>query len=233
MKRESDLDYQIDRRFRETAATTVPASSEAEQSVLLYWFLSAVLALLFLPDWLGQWNVGATWNNPWLIAWLIGTFVLGQCFYLAVARADGRPLRIGPAALFVFGNGICETFAFALVFKAGAFIGGSLFGLFWPQTAHGAGFVGGLLAFILYGGLIHALFWLHMLPPHLDDAPRSRILRKIRPLAEIALVIGWSLCFWLYQDIWTVVFFHLLVDLVLVLLVRPPLFSSRPSENGS
>ncbi|NJM05079.1 hypothetical protein HC891_00865 [Candidatus Gracilibacteria bacterium] len=202
-------------------------SSEAEQSILVYWFLSAALAFLFLGDWIGQWNISATWSNSWLVAWLIATFAIGQFFYLAVAHSDGRSLYFWPAALFVIGNGIFETFAFALVYKAGALIGSSLMHLFWPQAANIAGFSGGLLSFIIYGGLIHALFWLHLLPPHLDDAPRSRVLRKVRPLAEIALVIGWSLCFWLYQDIWTVIFFHLLVDIGLVLLVRPPLFTVR------
>jgi hypothetical protein len=226
--RGSDVNYQADGRARSTPGVVESAVSPgAEQAVLLYWFLASVLALLFLGDWLTQWNVANTWSNPWLVAYLIGTFVLGQLFYLAVARSDQRPLRFWPAALFVFGNGICETFAFALVYKAGAFIASSIVGLFWPDLFSAAAFIGGLVAFILYGGVIHAWFWLHILPPHLDDAPRSRILRKVRPLAEIALVIGWSLCFWLYQDIWTIVFFHLLVDLGLVLLVRPPLFTGR------
>jgi hypothetical protein len=86
------------------------------------------------------------------------------------------------------------------------------------------GFGLGLVFFIIYGGLIHAIFWLPVLPPHLDDAPFSRRIRKLRPLNEIMLVIGWSLCLWLYNDIWTMVFFHVLVDLGLMLRVRPPLF---------
>jgi hypothetical protein len=41
---------------------------------------------------------------------------------------------------------------------------------------------------------------------------------------EIALVLGWCLCLWLSDDIWTVVFFHMLVDLGLMVRVRPNLF---------
>jgi hypothetical protein len=37
-------------------------------------------------------------------------------------------------------------------------------------------------------------------------------------------VLGWSLCFWLYHDIWTVVAFHILVDFGLMLRVRPVIF---------
>jgi len=40
-------------------------------------------------------------------------------------------------------------------------------------------------------------------------------------------VIGWSLCFWLTRDLWTVVFFHILVDIGLMLKVRPPIFGAR------
>ncbi len=218
------MDVQFNSSLSQSLSTTRKGLSRLEWAVLSYWAISTVLAVLFLHDWLLQWNVAATLDRPWLLLLLVVTWAIGQVLYGAVARHDGRPIRWGPSWLFAVGNGICETFAFALVYRLGEVLGSGLFSLFAPQSASVAGFVGGVILFIIYGGLIHALFWLRLLPPHLDDAPRSRMIRKFRPLAEIGLVLGWSLCFWLTRDIWTVVFFHILVDLMLMILVRPTLF---------
>jgi hypothetical protein len=198
----------------------------ADRSVLTYWAITLILSVLFLPDWISSWNVSATWSKPWLIILLIVTWGFGQILYRAVAIHGGRPIQWGSAALFAIGNGIIETFAFALVYRFGEVAGSSLVGMFAPVNAHLAGFIGGVLFFIIYGGLIHALFWLKILPRHLNDTPRARLIRKWRPVAEIGLVLGWSLCFWLTRDIWTVVFFHILVDFMLMILVRPPMFTA-------
>lgn len=198
-----------------------------ERSIIAYWVIAALLGALFLGDWLTQWNVPATLAQPWLVALLVVTWLAGTLCYAAVARHDNRPLHWATTLVFIIGNGICETLAFALVYRLGETIGSGLMGLIVPAWTSAAGFGGGILLFIAYGGLIHVVFWLNALPPHLDDSPRSRLIRKWRPLTELGLVLGWSLCFWLTRDIWTVVFFHILVDLGLMLLVRPQLFWAR------
>jgi chlorophyllide a hydrolase len=201
-------------------------SRSAGQLTLIYWGISTLLGLIFLRDWLTSWNVPATFANPGLVALLIVSLLCGQGLYYAVARHDGRPIRWGPTWLFAIGNGICETLAFALVYRLGEVIGNSITNTFAPSLDM-LGFTIGLSLFIIYGGLIHALFWLRILPPHLDNSPRARRIRKIRPVGEILLVLGWSLCLWLNQDIWTMVFFHIIVDFGLMLLVRPPIFSAE------
>ncbi|NJP06116.1 MAG: hypothetical protein HC837_11100 [Chloroflexaceae bacterium] len=198
---------------------------QLEQLVLLYWALSAILGGVFLYDWITAWNVGATLGNPWLVASLVSTWLLSQIVYMLVARHDDRPFRWKPTVLFALGNGICETFAFALVYRLGSVIGVTLMSLFLVQFADITGFLVGSLFFVIYGGLIHGLFWIKLLPPHFDDSPQSRRLRRFRPLIETALVLSWTLCFWLYNDIWTVAGFHILVDFVLMFRVRPPLFA--------
>lgn len=195
-----------------------------ERAILIYWAVSLVLGALALRHWLGAWNLPATLSQGGFLAYLIASFALSQVLYVLVARHDDRPVRTMPTLIFALGNGLFETFAFAFVFWLGALIGSSTVGLFAPAAASAAGFGLGLVFFMIYGGLIHALFWLRLLPPHLDDSPRSRSIRKFRPIAEIALVLGWSACLWLYQDIWTVVFFHVLVDIGLMLRVRPIVF---------
>ena len=196
-----------------------------ERSILLYWVLSIAFGLLLVGDWLTSWNVGRTLGQPGLLTFLLFTFALSQVLYILVARHDGRPFAADATLIFAIGNGICETLAFASVFRLGINIGSTLVGLFAPTAASVSGFILGLIFFSIYGGLIHGLFWLRVLPPHLDNAPRSRAIRKIRPLAEVGLVLGWSLCMWLNNDIWTVVILHVLVDIGLMLRVRPRIFA--------
>ncbi len=195
-----------------------------ERAILIYWGISLLLGLGPLWHWISAWNVGATLAQPWLVVYLAATFALSQILYVLVARHDDRPILPLPTVIFSIGNGIFETFAFAFVYWLGALIGSSVVGLFAPGFASVAGFGLGLVFFMIYGGLIHGMFWLKLLPPHFDDSPRSVAIRKFRPLAEVLLVFGWGLCLWLYNDIWTVVLVHTLVDVGLMLRVRPILF---------
>ena len=219
------MDVQFDRALG-AGRTSESFAQRATRATLWYWGISLLFGIPLLWDWLGAWNVAATWANPWLVAYLIVTFAIGQGLYFLVARHDGRPFQLGPTVIFGIGNGILETLAFAVTYRVGEIIGSTLVGWFAPAWASGAGFALGVVLFVIYGGLIHGLFWLKILPPHLDDAPRSRQIRKFRPAAEIALVLGWSICLWVTRDIWTVIFFHTLVDIGLMLRVRPPLFQN-------
>jgi hypothetical protein len=225
---ESPVDAKLDKPM---AAGVVSAPTvRAEGPILWYWLVATIAGTIFLWDWVSVWNVPATLRMPWLLLYLILSFALSQVLYALVARHGGRPFRWDTTAIFAVGNGIAETFAFALVYRLGEVVGSSLVGLFAPGYAAIAGFIVGVALFIIYGGLIHALFWLRFLPPHLDDSPRSKAIRKSRPIAEVGLVLGWSLCFWLTRDIWTVVFFHILVDIGLMIKVRPTLFGRRQPD---
>jgi chlorophyllide a hydrolase len=207
-------------------AHSVPADTRSiDRPMLIYWALATLIGTPLLWDLLTVWNLPRTLSQPGMLLLLSATFVFSQLMYAAVARHSGRPIRFWPTLLFAVGNGIAETLAFAAVFRVGMWLGAALVGLVVPAWAAAAGFAVGVAAFVLYGGLIHALFWLPLLPPHLDDSPRSLRIRQLRPLAEIGLVLGWSLCFWLFHDIWTVVVVHVFVDLGLMLLVRPQVFS--------
>lgn len=226
------MDVQFDQSLSGASIVNVRAQPHnTTQPVLIYWGLSVALGLFFLWDWLYSWHVPQTFANPGLVILLVASLLISQGMYLMVARHGGRPIRWMPTVIFAIGNGICETLAFALIYRLGATIGGGLTALLFPSIASGVALTIGLVFFSIYGGLIHALFWLRVLPPHLDDAPLARRIRKIRPIGEIALVVGWSLCLWLYQDIWTMAVFHICVDLCLMLLVRPLLFvGDQPVE---
>lgn len=198
-----------------------------ERQMLMYWGISVVLGFIFIQDWILSWNIGATLARPWLVLHLVISWSISQSVYIIVARHGNRSIHWGPTLIFSLCNGICETFAFALVYGAGEVIGRTVANAFAPSLASIAGFALGIGFFIIYGGLIHGLFWIKLLPPHFDNSPLSRSLRNIRPFIEIGLVSGWSMCFWITRDIWTVVFFHILVDFILMLRVRPTIFTEE------
>lgn len=228
------MDVQLENPFTTRGASTAPPTTRhAGRLIIIYWVIATLVGVPLLYDWLLAWNVPATLSQPWLVVYLLLTFVLSQVLYIVVARHDGRPIHWGALVFFSLGNGLAETFAFAAIYRLGEIAGSAIVGSFAPAGASLAGFILGIIFFTIYGGLIHGLFWLRILPPHLDDSPRSRAIRKFRPLAEIALVLGWSLCFWLFRDIWTVIFLHILVDIGLMVLVRPPIFgaSDRPAAH--
>lgn len=221
------MDVQLDKKLATTTTKTAWWTTQsAERLIVGYWLVASVIGIPLLWDWLTAWNVGATLARPWLVGYLILSFILSQVLYLLVARHGGRPIHWGALAIFALGNGLAETFAFAAIYRVGEWLGTSVTGLFAPMQANLIGLIIGLIFFSIYGGLIHAMFWMKVLPPHLDDSPRSQAIRKGRPIAEIALVLSWSLCFWLTRDIWTVIFFHTLVDVGLMLLVRPAIFGA-------
>ncbi len=221
------MDVQLEEGSRSAVAQSHPTPWHTpERLIIVYWSASLIIGVPLLFDLLTSWNVSATLAQPWLVVCLLATFAFSQILYVVVARHDDRPLRWGSTLIFALGNGFFETLAFAIVFRLGALLGVGLANLIAPSASDTVGFIAGLIAFILYGGLIHGLFWLRILPPHLDDAPFSRRVRRLRPIAEVALVVGWSICFWYMADIWTIVFLHVLVDIGLMLRVRPKIFPS-------
>lgn len=221
------MDVQLEKPLASTGTSTALAPRNAGRLIVLYWLIATLIGVPFLYDWIVAWNVPATLAQPWLVVYLLLSFVLSQVLYVLVARHGGRPIHWGALGVFAIGNGIAETLAFAVVYRLGELAGVGIVGSFAPGSAALAGFIIGVIFFTIYGGLIHGLFWLRLLPPHLDDSQRARTIRKFRPLAEVALVLGWSLCFWLFRDIWTVIFLHTLVDVGLMILVRPPIFGAE------
>lgn len=221
----------VDFRARLREAFSGEGTKSVELPILIYWAVCAVLGIAFLKDWLVSWNVGETLARPWLVVYLIITLIISQVIYFVVACDDGRSIHWNSTIIFTIGNGIFEVFAFAVVYRLGEVVGSAVVGAFAPGAASVAGFILGVILFIMYGGLIHGLFWIKLLPPHFKSTPMVLAIRKYRPLAEVFLVTGWSLCFWLGQDIWTVVIIHIVLDLCMMLRIRPVLFGDpSPSK---
>jgi hypothetical protein len=135
---------------------------------------------------------------------------------------EGRPFNLLSTNIFSLGNGVFETIAFALVYRFGEGLGGKM--PLSPKTAMRVGLVFGIVLLTLYNGMIHAFFWIELLPDHFHTTPIAEMVRGFHIPALAVMLVGWCLCFWLTRDVWTVVFFHILVDVVLMVQVRPELF---------
>ncbi len=202
------------------------ASWKREGAIALYWLLAFGLAVGFrLPE-LSGCRVPQTLASIWCPALLIATLAFSQWLYSQVAISEDRPFNWIGTPIFVIGNAIGETLAFLVVFSAGAWVGKVLgnalgvTGLPFDLLKFGLGF----LVFLFYGGGIHGLFWMRIFPPHFREDERARKIRKFRLWSESALSLSWCLTFFVFHDLWSVVVFHAIVDLVLMIRVRPGVF---------
>ncbi len=221
-------------RYAPGGTDTDTPSWGREGAIALYWLGALALTLLLrLPEPFA-FNVAQTVASVWGIALLIATLAFSQWLYAQVAIHEERPLNLIGTPIFIIGNSLGETLAFLLVFRLGAFIGGwsaQLLGL-TGGLSHWVIFGSGFFAFLIYGGAIHGLFWMRIFPPHFREDERARKIRKFRLWSESALSLSWCLTFYVFEDFWSVVIFHAIVDTVLMLRVRPRIFRFAPSASG-
>jgi hypothetical protein len=208
----------------------VQLRKDIEWRIISYWAISALIGLLFLRDWLLSWDVGETIaRHPWLVVFMIAIWLITQGLYVMVAHPDGRPLIWRSILLFTLANGVFETWAFAFSYWLGEVIGTWATGWFLsPSAAATVGFIVGVVVFSVYSWWIHAFFWIRFLPSHTGESPRTRTLQRWHIIALTVLTLSWALCLWLNRDIWTVTILHILMDLVLMVRLRPSLFVPPP-----
>jgi chlorophyllide a hydrolase len=191
--------------------------------LLGYWVLCAAVSIPFLWNELTTWRVGQAWQLHWFWAILaLVVTIVAQIAYIMVARHDGRPLNVPVTLLFVVVNGILEALVFMTAYKI----------FFWlSQLVFGGldviNFIFGFIGFVIYSGIIHGFFWARLLPPHFSDEPKLQPLRKQLTPIQAAIVLAWCLYFYFTGDIWTIVFLHFIIDAVLMVRVRPPLFATK------
>ena len=116
-----------------------------------------------------------------------------------------EPLSV---AIFSLGNGIAETLWSYAAFSLGRGLAARL------ATGPGRQFAAGLLSFMRFSGLIHALFWMTVLPAHIAVASAWRPF--LMPVL-LAITLSWALWFFWYRDLHTVMVLHALVDLTMIL----------------
>ncbi len=213
-------------RYAPGGADTDVPSLRREGGIILYWAVSIGLGLIFARPEIFHCQVPTTLLAVWPWGLLALTLAFSQWLYGQVAIAEDRPFNWTGTPIFVIGNAVGETLAFLLVFKFGAFVAATILGALGIGGTPGGLLTFGLgfFVFLIYGGSIHGLFWMRIFPPHFKEDERSRKIRKFRLWSECLLSFSWCLTFFLFNDLWSVVFFHAIVDIVLMIRVRPRIF---------
>jgi chlorophyllide a hydrolase len=193
-------------------------------ALALYWLFCAAIGLLLLRDEIFSWKVPAAWGvAPVFFAYALLITLFNEWAYIQVARHDGRPFNLTATILFTVINGVLEVFAFMGAFRL--LEGGSrlLLGESWAVLNFTLGFIG----FVVYSGISHAFFWARVLPRHFSADPAVQPLRKALNLIQAAIVLGWCLYFFATNDLWTLVFLHIIIDAVLMWRVRPLVLGAK------
>lgn len=183
--------------------------------IFTYWFIAIVIGLLFFRKETFSFNTDFDLRRKILLGASLLIVAFNAYVYSNSTFDGGRPLDIASVLVFTIGNGIAETFMFYLFFVMGEKLAGIITKNAWVL------FFAGLFFFMIYSGFIHALFWLDMLPEHVNQAS------PLKPLfmpTQLLIATSWALSFFWYRDLPSVFVLHGLVDLTMAMNVKFSLF---------
>ena len=179
--------------------------------IFTYWFIAIVIGLLFFRKETFSYNTSFDLRRKVLLAASLVIVAFNAYVYSNSTFDGGRPLDIASVILFTVGNGIAETFMFYAVFVLGEKLAGLATGNPWAL------FITGFVFFMVYSGLIHGLFWIDLLPEHVNqESPFKPLFMP----TQILIAGSWALSFFWYRDLPSVFVLHGLVDLTMILNVR-------------
>ena len=187
----------------------MPLSAPA--AIYLYWALGLVVGLVFFPRALVSPNWRYDRPREVLLCISLALLAVNAFVYSGSVFNNGRSVEAASVLIFVMGNGIAETIWFYAAFSLGRGLAERL------AAGPAVQFIAGLLTFMLYSGLIHGLFWMAVLPEHIAVA--SALRPYLMPLL-LAITLSWSLWFFWYRDLHTVMVLHALIDLTMICNVK-------------
>ena len=204
-----------------TPPTSVSAAVRPSRSMVplsLYWATGIAVGLLYLRSDLTHFAMDldgglSSGHGLSMLAALLVTLVT-MLAYDRVVFCEGRSLHFPTLFGFAAVNGLCETMLFIASFKVGV----AFASLFTTQPIWL--FMAGTLTFFVYSGAIHALFWLKILPPHLNKSPEVETIRLVWIAGLVMVSLLWVWLYFGYQDFWPVVALHALFDAGMVYSIR-------------
>ena len=202
-----------------------PARSPLPQ-LAIYWATGAALGLIFpLQDNLQAPHfvtLFASLSQPHVLTLLAAFFVtiLTNVAYDQITTTSGRSFNIPTLIIFSLINGIFETNLFLLSFSLGARLA--------SQLSFPLQFLAGFTFLSAYSGVIHAKFWLPLLPPHLKkmETRRDKVVKKGWMIGITLMTLLWSFLYYQFGDYWSVVALHVLFDAIMVWSIRFSIFDT-------
>jgi hypothetical protein len=184
--------------------------------IYAYWALAVIIGFVFFKDDILSFNREFDTRRKILFACSIIIIAVNAWVYSHSTTDGGRPLNIPTLIVFSIGNGVAETFMFYACFKFGMLIAGKATENPWVL------FIAGFFCFMIYSGIIHAFFWLSILPEHVvQTSPYKPFFMPV----QLLIATSWALSFFWYRDIRTVIFLHALVDLTMASCVKFSMFN--------
>ncbi len=183
--------------------------------IFAYWFIAIVVGLFFFRKETFTFNTNFDLRRKALLGASLLIVAFNAWVYTNSTFDGGRPLDIASVIVFTIGNGIAETFLFYAFFVIGEKLAGLVTENPWAL------FIAGFFSFMIYSGFIHGLFWIDILPEHVNQAS------PLKPLfmpTQILIAGSWALSFFWYRDLPSVFVLHGLVDLTMILNVKFSLF---------
>ncbi|MDT9547398.1 MAG: hypothetical protein HQ516_03050 [Chlorobium sp.] len=184
--------------------------------VYTYWIIAIGIGLAFFRKDIFSFSTDFGPRRIILLTASLLIVALNAWVYSNSTFSSGRPLDLWTLLVFSVGNGIAETFMFYAVFRLGTLLAGKATGNPWLL------FSAGFLLFIIYSGLIHGLFWINILPEHVDQA--SPFKPFFMPV-QLLIAGSWALSFFWYRDIRSVILLHAMIDFTMAWNVRFSLFN--------
>lgn len=183
----------------------------APMIIYVYWAFALVIGFVFFRKDIISFNKEYDSRRIMLLVFSILIVAVNAYVYSHSTTNGGRPIDPLSVVIFSIGNGVAETFYFYAFFR----LGETLVGKF--TTNQWAKFIVGFICFMIYSGIIHARFWLPILPEHIvQTSPLKPFFMPV----QIMIATSWALSFFWYRDLRTVVILHALVDLTMILSVR-------------
>jgi chlorophyllide a hydrolase len=137
-----------------------------------------------------------------ILGWII-TLVAAAAYVVLTYKYETGSYGIPDLLVFSFVNGALEQFMFIFWFLLGCYIG-KLKAPDNPKLI----FTFGYLGYAIFSGLIHAYFWVRVLPSH-EPA-------LIMPFALAAMSLAWMWLVWRYQAVIAIIAMHIVIDFITV-----------------
>ncbi len=193
----------------------------APMKIFAYWFIAIVIGLVFFRKETLTFNTNFDLRRKVLLVFSLLIVAFNAFVYSNSTFDGGRPLDLASVVLFTIGNGIAETFLFYAFFVMGEKFAQKLSDDSWQLIPKQTEFLTGIIFFMVYSGLIHGLFWIELLPEHVNQASPYKPL--FMP-TQILIASSWALSFFWYRDLPSVFVLHGLVDLTMAWNVKFSLF---------
>ncbi|MGD1898724.1 MAG: hypothetical protein ACFB16_17430 [Phormidesmis sp.] len=201
-----------------SSSLSTPASAQGRSSIrplAIYWLIGAVVGGLSLRPELANATTSEFDTSHLLsIAIALLATVVTTIAYSKIVTTGGRSLHLPTLFGFSVLNGLFETILFIASFKIGVALAA-------PLTAQPIWlFLAGSFTFFAYLGAIHALFWIKILPSHLNKSPSVKNVRRVWIVGLTLVSLLWGWLYFGYQDFWSVVVLHALFDAGMVYSIR-------------